>query len=96
MRLQLGGEDSRTKKISSWLVELYGSPDDGGMIRVWKKADRKDAEIERQLPYDVVITRDEQYVLFEEIYCVDFFDARNKYRGLRTVGELMLFLWKER
>jgi len=70
-------------------VELYGSPNCGGMIRVWKPANQDDIDSEERLSHIYTVTEDKKYTLFGEIHFMHFANAREEYRELHTVRDAL-------
>lgn len=86
----------RKKALSSWIVELIGGTDRGGMIRFWKKAEPSDVVDAEVLPHIYNTTPDKKWALQDEVHFAYFINADGAYGNIKTVKDAQALIWDNR
>lgn len=74
----------KSKKISTWIIELIGGTNRGAEIRCWNKMDKYSTK--------GIFDEDGNYELSIHSHYMSYHNALSDYRDLKTVSDLMEFM----
>ena len=78
----------RTKHIGEYIIVLNYGTERGGQIDVWHTASQDDIRRAQQLPWTFQVSEDEKYAHVFEGHYMDWENAVDAYRNLKTVKDI--------